>query len=256
MSHCRRRWWRRARGCRGSRPARSRAPRRPAPRVTSRRAPGTNGAGSMCRGARRARLAAGTQGESKGNMRAMRQGLGSWRQKSPPFPVCLYGSMLPHSALVHCAARVDSRRPERQRERRPVGARREHAAGAGGPRRYLTSQEPLPTPASARILWCILGSRGFSLFGGHREKKKFHKKNFTRKGSRTRTIHTTDNQGADDGFLRSHRPRHKSRRPKCNSETACSRVADESVRVPPRVAHSFSPIHKLTLASLKRSLNP
>ena len=41
-----------------------------------------------------------------------------------------------------------------------------------------------------------------------------------------------------------------------NSETACSRVADESVRVPPRVAHSFSPIHKLTLASLKRSLNP
>ena len=128
--------------------------------------------GVLCRGARRAQLAAGTQGESKGNMRAMRQGLGSWRQKSPPFPVCLFGSMLPHSALVHCAARVDSRRPERQRERRPVGARREHAAGAGGPRRYLTSQEPLPSPASARILWCILGSRG--LAGWSREKKIDH----------------------------------------------------------------------------------
>ena len=52
MSHCRRRWWRRARGCRGSRPARSRAPRRPAPRGPLRRAPGTKWSREYCAGAR------------------------------------------------------------------------------------------------------------------------------------------------------------------------------------------------------------
>ena len=43
-----------------------------------------------------------------------------------------------------------------------------------------------------------------------------------------------------------------------NSETACSRVTDESVRVPPRVPYTdltpFSHIHKLTLFGLTEAM--
>ena len=60
--------------------------------------------GVLCRSARRAQLAAGTQGERKGGLRATRQALGSWRQKIPHTRTGLHGSMPPHSALVHCAA--------------------------------------------------------------------------------------------------------------------------------------------------------